>query len=257
MPSISTVMGFALAGASLAAAAPVVERSQYTPPAGWATGYLENYDTYHIRYLALDCADKHNTQFFDDCCHPLLATETLAANRKPYCTPSSAEEKSATAAAATETTTDTAEIAAATSTAPAEQLASPAPSSTTTSEAAQETQSSSSSSDAPSSGVNTGGFATFFYQGGNPGACGTVHDDSFPLVAIDGNGYWQNYGQESPLCGKSLTIKNTQNGKTVVATVQDVCPTCANDQSLDLSTGAFNQIADESQGEVPIEWWWN
>lgn len=46
---------------------------------------------------------------------------------------------------------------------------------------------------------------------------------------------------------------NTANGKTVVATVQDECPTCnvgtiAND--LDLSLAAFNAIGDQNTGVV-------
>ncbi|KAJ7046840.1 RlpA-like double-psi beta-barrel-protein domain-containing protein-containing protein [Mycena alexandri] len=60
-----------------------VSRAQ--PPAGWATTYLEPYDTYHARYMADDCENKHNTTFFDSCCHPLLATESLAKNRPACC----------------------------------------------------------------------------------------------------------------------------------------------------------------------------
>ncbi|KAF7363496.1 Barwin-like endoglucanase [Mycena sanguinolenta] len=55
------------------------------PPAGWATGYLEPYDTYHERYLEIGCENKHNTPFFDSCCHPLLSTETVAKNRPACC----------------------------------------------------------------------------------------------------------------------------------------------------------------------------
>lgn len=33
---------------------------------------IQPYNTYNTRYLALDCEDKHDTSFFDDCCHPLL-----------------------------------------------------------------------------------------------------------------------------------------------------------------------------------------
>ncbi|KAJ7685242.1 hypothetical protein DFH06DRAFT_1157930 [Mycena polygramma] len=54
-------------------------------PAGWATSYLETYDAYHSRYMGLHCESKHNTTFFDTCCHPLLATETVAKNRPACC----------------------------------------------------------------------------------------------------------------------------------------------------------------------------
>ncbi|KAJ7940580.1 RlpA-like double-psi beta-barrel-protein domain-containing protein-containing protein [Mycena leptocephala] len=60
-----------------------VPRTQ--PPAGWATNYLEVYDVYHERYTAIGCENKHNSTFFDFCCHPLLATETVAKNRPACC----------------------------------------------------------------------------------------------------------------------------------------------------------------------------
>ncbi|KAK7020566.1 hypothetical protein R3P38DRAFT_3272555 [Favolaschia claudopus] len=60
-----------------------VPRSQ--PPAGWATSYLENYDVYHTRYTHIGCESKHNTTFFDLCCHPLLATESVEQDRNACC----------------------------------------------------------------------------------------------------------------------------------------------------------------------------
>ncbi|KAF7352717.1 Barwin-like endoglucanase [Mycena venus] len=60
-----------------------VPRAQ--PPAGWATSYLEAYDVYHMRYEAIGCGNKHGTSFFDMCCHPLLATETVKKNRPACC----------------------------------------------------------------------------------------------------------------------------------------------------------------------------
>lgn len=61
------------------------------PPKGWETGILQvhsplvlytliiflifplqNYTLYHQRYLQYGCETKHNTTFFDNCCHPLL-----------------------------------------------------------------------------------------------------------------------------------------------------------------------------------------
>merc|ERR1712230_92602 len=69
------------------------------------------------------------------------------------------------------------------------------------------------------------GQATFFYQNGNPGAC-----------------------------GKSVKVTNTANGKSVVATVADMCPSCASSGSLDLSTGAFDVIGAQDTGVLPISW---
>ncbi|GAA5942799.1 RlpA-like double-psi beta-barrel domain-containing protein [Sporobolomyces koalae] len=100
------------------------------------------------------------------------------------------------------------------------------------------------------------GEATYFFQGGQAGACGNVNPDSAYIVALDYRLYG-NVDAVSKYCGKSLTIKNTDNGKTVVATVADACPTCSSKYSLDLSEGAFGQIGDYDTGILPIEWWWN
>jgi rare lipoprotein A (peptidoglycan hydrolase) len=51
-----------------------------------------------------------------------------------------------------------------------------------------------------------------------------------------------------------VEIINTNNGQSVVVTIADDCPTCNNGNSIDLSTGAFKQLAAFSEGEVPIKW---
>jgi len=166
-------------------------------PATYAEGYLEPYDQYHARYLALDCQDQHDTSFFATCCHPLLATQSLS-DRPSECTPSS-------------------------------------------------------SSSSTSNQVFTDGFATFFYQNGVAGACGTVHSDSDLIAAIDQTRYGDS-GAVSPLCGQQVKIKNPANQQSVTVTIADDCPTCDNADSIDLSVGAFEQIADLSQGIVSIDW---
>jgi expansin (peptidoglycan-binding protein) len=129
------------------------------------------------------------------------------------------------------------------------------PTSTSTWSAKPEKTTKASSGGSPSGDVKTGGFATYFHQNGNAGACGQYHSDSDYGIAIDSNGYWGNdFSSGSDLCGKVINIKNENNGKTVTATVWDVCPTCNNGNSLDLSVGAFNAIATESEGMVPISW---
>lgn len=274
--------------------------------------------TDHARYLALSCYSQHNTTFFDDCCHPLLATETLADNRASYCTPNSTAIASvnATIAEATASATASADIEAesqynnassyaaeatasvtaeATASVTAEATASvtasavnnladvaqqtaassyeeqptasssssygraSASSSSSDEESATSTSSSSASdsSSTSSSEVYTGGYATFYSQGGVAGECGTVHSDDDYVIAIDSNGWWQDYesNDSSPYCGKHITLTNTNNGKSVTAVVADVCPTCETANSLDLSIGAFNQIATEEDGMVPITWY--
>jgi len=262
----SSVLFTALA--SMAIAVPLApEARSPSPPPGWAFGYLEDYETYHIRYLALDCQDKHDTKFFNQCCHPLLATQTLEADRPPQCIPDASATSSAIAEEATDSAANddaeqqftgaTSTIVAAASASPSPAAASPSPAAPSPSPAAPSPSPSPSGGDSNSGGgsgtVYSGGVATFFYQNGNPGACGNYNSDSTPLVAID-TAWWGNTGETSPLCGLSVEITNTQNGKSVTALIQDACPTCENGNSMDLSTGAFDQIADESEGEVPITW---
>ncbi|WWC60313.1 uncharacterized protein I303_102883 [Kwoniella dejecticola CBS 10117] len=295
MHSFTTVATFALvASASIVSAAPIACRGK---PDTYVDGYLEDYDVYHARYIALDCSSQHNSTFFDDCCHPLLANETLADNRLAYCTPNSTTlsevsstlaEYSATATVSA-TSTASADVDAASEYSAAEATATSASASaeasatlgavadyaghhskaassssssseaawtpTETSSAAAET-SSAASSGGSSGDVMTGGYATYFYQGGNAGACGTVHSDSDKVIAIDTNGWWQDTSSASPYCGKYITLTNTNNGKSVTAMVADACPSCVSDNSLDLSVGAFTAIASESDGQVPITWVW-
>jgi len=61
-------------------------------------------------------------------------------------------------------------------------------------------------------------------------------------------------GRQSQFCGKNIEITNPANGHKVTAVVADACPTCDNDKSLDLSVGAFNELADASVGHMAIEW---
>ncbi|KAF5368192.1 hypothetical protein D9757_011310 [Collybiopsis confluens] len=96
--------------------------------------------------------------------------------------------------------------------------------------------------------VTTGGYGTFFYQNGVAGACGTVHSDSDSVFAMDSAIYNQG------LCGKSVTITNVANGKTVTGIVADECPTCNNAQSIDMSLGAFQQLASLDAGLIGITW---
>ena len=43
---------------------------------------LQNYSDYSTRYQLLGCAQQHNTQFFTDCCHPLLVSVSADAARQ-------------------------------------------------------------------------------------------------------------------------------------------------------------------------------
>ena len=74
------------------------------------------------------------------------------------------------------------------------------------------------------------------------------------LTPVKDQQRYGNSGNSSPLCGKKVEIINTDNGQSVVVTIADDCPTCNNGNSIDLSTGAFQQLAAFSKGEVPIKW---
>lgn len=208
----------------------------------------------------------------------MLSNETLA-SRPAQCTPNTTEISAAAASATVSSViadassaysaASSSAIASATSIgaaafAPAHSSSAAATTSTsawvapTTSSSKAAAATTSAASSGGSGQTMTGGFATYFYQGGNAGACGTVHSDSDYGIAIDSNGWWADYASNnnSPTCGRKIAITNTNNGKTVTATVWDVCPTCVSDNSLDLSVGAFNAIASEGDGMVPITWQW-
>jgi len=65
-------------------------------------------------------------------------------------------------------------------------------------------------------------------------------------------------GSESngnPFCGKTVTI--ALNGKTTTAEVVDKCEGCEG-RSIDLSNGAFEDLADMDLGRVHnVVWWFN
>ncbi|KAH0835568.1 RlpA-like double-psi beta-barrel-protein domain-containing protein-containing protein [Lanmaoa asiatica] len=124
-------------------------------------------------------------------------------------------------------------------------------------------------SDASSNGPFTGGFATYYYQNGNAGACGHVNPDSALIGAMGmcsqlpslplsfsstDQARFGTSGSASPLCGKQVQITNTNNGQKVTITIADDCPTCDNANSIDLSVDAFQAISDLSAGCVPISW---
>ncbi|KAF7976348.1 hypothetical protein HWV62_7094 [Athelia sp. TMB] len=276
----------------------VAPRAEASQPADWTSHHLEDYETYHIRYMALDCEDKHNTTFWDACCHPRAAANTTALAAE--CTPSKAALASAsarygeddceeTSSAPAPTATETEECggeetssvkptpkptsskasstkkAATTKAAASPDAAGGAgalgagptttakPSSSKAEPTSSKTSSTKTSAAAqPTGSVYSGGVATYFLQDGTAGACGAVHPDSALIAAIDQDRYG-NSDATSSLCGKQVRVTNTSNKKTVVVTIADDCPTCKNANSIDLSKGAFTQIATIEEGEVDSE----
>ncbi|GAA5922744.1 RlpA-like double-psi beta-barrel domain-containing protein [Sporobolomyces koalae] len=93
------------------------------------------------------------------------------------------------------------------------------------------------------------GQATFYTQDGNAGSCGNVNSDYSFIVALN----VPMSGAMGNKCGSRVQITNTQNGKSIGATVADLCPGCGWG-SLDLSLGAFDALGSRDQGVLPISW---
>ncbi|KAG6917979.1 hypothetical protein DXG01_017163 [Tephrocybe rancida] len=231
-----------------------------TPPAGWATAYLEAQQN-AATALAAQCLSATASPSApavtptpttsdgndDDWCYEgddgcicdddnesstsVVPTPTAPASTKtPATTPAATSTK-----APSQTTTP-----AKTTTSSKTSTSSTAPAKTSTTRAEPTT---------PASSSNTGGFATYFFQNGVAGACGTVHSDNDFIAAMDKDRYGD-LSAKSSLCGKRVKITNPANGKSVTVTVADACPTCKNSNSIDLSEGAFKQIATTEQGMV-------
>ncbi|GAA5885069.1 hypothetical protein JCM16303_006389 [Sporobolomyces ruberrimus] len=101
---------------------------------------------------------------------------------------------------------------------------------------------------APASYGGNSGQATFYSQGGSAGSCGSVAGDYDMVVAMSSS-----FGGYNQYCGRTVNIRNTQNGKTISARVADTCPGCGYG-SLDLSMGAFGALGSYDQGVLPISW---
>ncbi|KAJ7063360.1 Non-catalytic module family EXPN protein [Mycena amicta] len=247
-------------------------------PAGWDTGYLEDYYGYHSRYMAIGCENHHNTSFFDTCCHPLLSTETLQDNRPACCVPgktalclSTSTSSSAAAPASTgaddcedeendsgsnendddddgeedcEDEQDDDDSGPSTHHAP-RTPESIAPEDTIPQAIGTSTKASSSSSNE----FVVGGHSTWFTQNRVAGNCGTVHKDTDFIVALPTKAY-----ENGAHCGRNVLIYDTSTGKSAEALVADSCPTCDNNECLDMSVALFEKFASLSVGEFPIKY---
>ncbi|TNY20532.1 RlpA-like double-psi beta-barrel-protein domain-containing protein-containing protein [Rhodotorula diobovata] len=101
----------------------------------------------------------------------------------------------------------------------------------------------------PTSTVYKGGWATFYYQGGNPGHCGWWKQDTDYIVALPTKTY-----ANGAHCGKYVRVTRVSSGESVVAMVADSCPSCVNNESIDMSYVAFTSIATEEEGMVSVTW---
>lgn len=232
---IKSFVALTIATLSLARTLPIAKRDSNSH---WWSG-LEPYSTYHARYLELDCENKHNTSFFNLCCHPRskdadiskIPEECLAGD--DVCDDNDDNDNDGNS------TTSVVPV----NVGPDPTVSASSPVSTP------------SPTSSPSDGnvIKGTGHGTFYYQNGNAGACDQYHSDSDKIVALDSQLYG-NTGEKSQYCGKSIQITNKANGKSVHAVVADACPTCDSKYSVDMSVGAFTEIADEATGEIDISW---
>jgi len=272
---IAAVAAMAMS-ASLVSAVPVHHdlAIRKAAPADWWSGW-EYYQVFHRRYNALGCKYQHDTIFFRDCCGPLYKGTTLAVRpdmcdpkKHPYtatATKTPAPAKTGSAGDEDEDDDDQEYKAWSKKNNEEEKKEKEDKKEEEKKEDKKEEEeekpatddsNDDDSNDGGSGGeVNKGGYATFYDQNGNAGACGKVNPDSAMIGAIDHERWGKDsFGEVSDLCGKQVRITNTKNNKSVTITIADVCPTCENGNSIDLSRGAFNKIATESEGMVPITW---
>ncbi|KAG8895220.1 hypothetical protein FRB99_000706 [Tulasnella sp. 403] len=278
-------MAFARLFVAAVASLSLVTSVQAVPFKRWDADKFGSYDDYHASYNALDCRSKHNTDFFESCCHPVPVGQSLPSQ----CTPDSGASASNT----TSTSLDGLDLSNVIEVedgedcpdgyepipddAPVDSTNSDASGTTTLTEDATSTSAApsstskkhkaSSTSASPSEPTdngnsseitNDGAIATWYTQDNQAGACGKEHSDDDLIGAMN----FQRYGDVnavSSLCGKSVTITNLENKKKVTIIIADACPSCPNEDSIDLSRGAFSALTDGDfdKGEVHISWHFN
>ncbi|BFZ57431.1 hypothetical protein PYCC9005_004483 [Savitreella phatthalungensis] len=86
-------------------------------------------------------------------------------------------------------------------------------------------------------------------------ACGQTYLDSDAVAAISYKLFDQNgtpNPNNNPHCGAKIRV--FRGGKHVDVTVVDRCAGCEGAYDVDLSPSAFDQIASEIEGRVPVTW---
>jgi rare lipoprotein A (peptidoglycan hydrolase) len=276
MVRVFCIVSLALAAVS-AVSGHVIRR--HKKPANWETEILQDYEVYHERYLEWDCHKQHNTTFFDKCCHPLLKGEPMSVLENLGCkapgdecddddhpsvppsstSPSSSQPAHAdtTPSAPPSTSSKPANAALAkgndspppsSSPSPTTPSPTPTPPKSSTPPPAQTSANGNGGGGGGGGEVHTGE-ATWYEQKGIHGNCGDVHQDSDMICALKTELY--NGGSH---CGKKVHITNPANGKSITVIVADSCPSCKNNDHIDLSTGAFDAISSRDLGDVPITW---
>ncbi|RDX44877.1 barwin-like endoglucanase, partial [Lentinus brumalis] len=90
------------------------------------------------------------------------------------------------------------------------------------------------------------GTATYYQPNGGFGACGAPSQNSDFVVALSPSEY-----AGGANCWRHIGVR--YKGKFVDVTVVDECPGCEPGH-IDLSEGAFQQLASLSLGVIPVEY---
>ncbi|KAJ6596332.1 RlpA-like double-psi beta-barrel-protein domain-containing protein-containing protein, partial [Mycena vulgaris] len=88
--------------------------------------------------------------------------------------------------------------------------------------------------------------ASFYNPAGGLGACGNPIQDGDLAVALSPDTF-----AAGAHCGQSISVQF--NGASLIATVVDLCPGCG-PAGIDLTAGAFAQLANPDLGRVDMEW---
>lgn len=90
------------------------------------------------------------------------------------------------------------------------------------------------------------------------GACGSLNSDEDLVCAMDYvffdnfDDYQGTNPNNNPICNKKVRIYHGDN--SVEVTVKDKCPGCNGMHNIDMSTHAFQLLADLGLGNISIEW---
>ncbi|KAK0431975.1 RlpA-like double-psi beta-barrel-protein domain-containing protein-containing protein [Armillaria borealis] len=90
------------------------------------------------------------------------------------------------------------------------------------------------------------GDATWYSPNGGFGACGTPLQNSDYIVALSSAQY-----AGGANCGR--VIRLSYEGRSVDVIIRDLCPGCG-PNGIDLSSSAFQQLADLDVGRIQVTW---
>ena len=89
------------------------------------------------------------------------------------------------------------------------------------------------------------------------GACGeddTGKDMTANIVAMSSE-VMGSRSNDNPMCGRTIQIYNSANGKASTGVIRDKCPGCKKG-SIDVSQKLFGELGDLADGRIPISWTW-